>query len=69
MYRKFDVTRNLLFAQYFFFFDEVNTAILARLQSADPWAWTGFFCGSVLWVHSIDDGREEWGKTMAERRA
>jgi hypothetical protein len=28
MYRKFDVTGNLLFAQYFFF-EEVNTAIEA----------------------------------------
>jgi hypothetical protein len=26
MYRKFDVTGNLLFAQYFFFFEELNTA-------------------------------------------
>jgi hypothetical protein len=29
MYRKFDVTENLLFAQYFFFFEEVNTAVAA----------------------------------------
>jgi hypothetical protein len=34
MYRKFDVTGNILFAQCFFFFEELNTAITAaaRLQ-------------------------------------
>jgi hypothetical protein len=32
MYRKFDVTENLLFAQYFF--KEVNTALIATVRAA-----------------------------------
>jgi hypothetical protein len=35
MYRKFDVTGNLLFAQYFFF-EEVNTATDACLPAGHP---------------------------------
>jgi hypothetical protein len=34
MYRKFDVTGNLLFAQYFFF-KEVNTALAAAIHCPD----------------------------------
>jgi hypothetical protein len=33
MYRKFDVTGNLLFVQYFFF-EEVNTAIKAAAAAS-----------------------------------
>jgi hypothetical protein len=35
MYRKFDVTGNLLFAQYFFF-EKVNTAIVPKLLVTFP---------------------------------
>jgi hypothetical protein len=34
MYRKFDVTENLLIAQYFFFFEKVNLGVVSLAYSS-----------------------------------
>jgi hypothetical protein len=45
MYRKFDVTGNLLFAHYFFF-EEVNTAMVALMY---------MFCGGCMCIDNEND--------------